>query len=168
MKPASGDLFDDGGPGETPEGRGAGLPVPLAERFRPRDLAEVVGPPELFGPGSFLGRAIAADRVPSLILWGPPGSGKTTLARIIAAGTKARFLDFSAVNAIFWEIYDTSDSPPFRVLGADAAARQNVPCVRFDDTIVARRSNTQCLLSLCRYSSDKQYLTVLLYSIFLG
>ena len=104
MKPASGDLFDDGGPGETPEGRGAGLPVPLAERFRPRDLAEVVGPPELFGPGSFLGRAIAADRVPSLILWGPPGSGKTTLARIIAAGTKARFLDFSAVNAGVKEI----------------------------------------------------------------
>jgi putative ATPase len=107
VKPVSGDLFDDGSPGEPPErGPGDRLPVPLAERFRPRDLAEVVGPPEVFGPDSFLGKAIAADRVPSLILWGPPGSGKTTLARIIAARTKARFLDFSAVNAGVREIRD--------------------------------------------------------------
>ena len=105
MKPASGDLFDDGSrAGPAARGPGDRLPVPLAERFRPRDLDEVVGPREIFGPGSFLGKAIAADRVPSLILWGPPGSGKTTLARIIAARTKARFLDFSAVNAGVKEI----------------------------------------------------------------
>jgi putative ATPase len=104
VKPASGDLFGDGSQDEAVQGAGGRLPVPLAERFRPRDLSEVVGPPEVFGPESFLGKAIAADRVPSLILWGPPGSGKTTLARIIAARTKARFLDFSAVNAGVKEI----------------------------------------------------------------
>ena len=80
--------------------------MPLAERFRPRDLSELVGPPEVFGPDSFLGSAIAADRVPSLVLWGPPGSGKTTVARVIAATTLSRFLDFSAVNAGVREIRD--------------------------------------------------------------
>ena len=80
MKPASGDLFDDGSPvGSSGTSPREALPVPLAERFRPRDLSEVVGPADVFGPESFLGKAIAADRVPSLILWGPPGSGKTFL-----------------------------------------------------------------------------------------
>ena len=101
----AGDLFDD--EDEAPE-RGA-LPVPapdapLADRMRPRDLPEVVGPPELVGPESFLAKAIAEDRVPSLVFWGPPGSGKTTLARIIAARTKARFLAFSAVVSGIKEI----------------------------------------------------------------
>ncbi len=107
MKPASGDLFPDPGIPE-PKAReaGAGLPVPLAERFRPRDLPELLGPAGLYGPDSFLGKAVADDGVPSLILWGPPGSGKTTLARIIASRTQARFLDFSAVNAGVLEIRD--------------------------------------------------------------
>ncbi len=101
----AGGLFDD--EDEAPE-RGA-LPVPapdapLADRMRPRDLPEVVGPPELVGPESFLAKAIAEDRVPSLVFWGPPGSGKTTLARIIAARTKARFLAFSAVVSGIKEI----------------------------------------------------------------
>ena len=72
--------------------------------MRPRDLPEVAGPPDLVGESSFLARAIAADRVPSLVFWGPPGSGKTTLARIIAAKTKARFLAFSAVVSGIKEI----------------------------------------------------------------
>lgn len=93
MKPRSGDLFDDLLPVRPAAPAGA----PLAERFRPRELSEMRLPPSVAGPDSLLGRAIAADRVPSLVLWGPPGSGKTTLARIIAARTKARFLAFSAV-----------------------------------------------------------------------
>src|SRR5204863_8118925 len=71
--------------------------MPLAERVRPRALDEVLGQEHLLGAGKLLARAIAADRVPSMILWGPPGSGKTTLARVIAERTDARFVPFSAV-----------------------------------------------------------------------
>src|ERR1700748_205318 len=71
--------------------------VPLAERMRPQALAEMVGQSHLLGEGKLLARAIAADRVPSMILWGPPGAGKTTLARIVAHSTNARFVPFNAV-----------------------------------------------------------------------
>lgn len=71
--------------------------TPLAERMRPRTAADYVGQGHLFGPNKLLARAIASDRIPSMILWGPPGVGKTTLARIIASQTKARFVPFSAV-----------------------------------------------------------------------
>ena len=101
MTASPGDLFDD----ELPS-PGAEPPpdAPLAERMRPRELSEVAGPPDLVGDGSFLAQALASDRVPSLVFWGPPGSGKTTLARIIAAKTKARFLAFSAVVSGIKEI----------------------------------------------------------------
>lgn len=71
---------------------------PLAERMRPRTLEEFEGQQGVVGPGSPLHTAIVNDDVPSLMLWGPPGTGKTTLARIIATMTKARFVPFSAVG----------------------------------------------------------------------
>jgi putative ATPase len=71
--------------------------VPLAERMRPTTVAAFVGQAHLFGPNKLLARALASDRIPSMILWGPPGVGKTTLGRILAAQTKHRFVPFSAV-----------------------------------------------------------------------
>lgn len=70
---------------------------PLAERMRPRRLEDFCGQEHVLGPRAALRRAIEADQVPSLILWGPPGTGKTTLARIMAKRTGAEFVAFSAV-----------------------------------------------------------------------
>ena len=70
---------------------------PLADRMRPRTLDEFVGQDHLLGQGKVLRQAIESDHLPSMILWGPPGSGKTTLAMIIASTTGAQFLAFSAV-----------------------------------------------------------------------
>ena len=72
---------------------------PLAARVRPRDLDEYVGQPQLVGPGRVLRKAIDAGQLPSMILWGPPGTGKTTLAGIAARRAKARFVALSAVSA---------------------------------------------------------------------
>jgi putative ATPase len=99
-------LFDDQEPPEPSrtspeETKGA---APLAERIRPRTLDEVVGQEKVVGEGAFLRRAIAADRVPSLIFWGPPGTGKTTLARIIATVTSSHFVPFSAVTSGIKEV----------------------------------------------------------------
>ena len=73
--------------------------APLAERMRPRSLDDFVGQEAILGPGRLLRRAIAADRVGNLILHGPPGTGKTTLARIIAGSTRAHFSSLNAVLA---------------------------------------------------------------------
>ncbi|HEX3770991.1 MAG TPA: replication-associated recombination protein A [Polyangiaceae bacterium] len=71
--------------------------APLADRMRPQTLADLVGQKHVLGPHSLLAQAIAGDRVRSMILWGPPGSGKTTLARVIAGATRSHFVPFSAV-----------------------------------------------------------------------
>src|SRR4051794_2372684 len=78
--------------------------APLAERMRPRTFDEFVGQEELLGARRPLRTAIERDLLQSLILWGPPGTGKTTLARIIAETTKAKFVSFSAVLAGIKEI----------------------------------------------------------------
>src|SRR5204862_6099342 len=85
-------LFDD------PSKPSAEL-TPLAARMRPRTLDESLGQEHLLAPGRALRRALEADRVPSMLLWGPPGSGKTTLAEVIARLTHSRFVAMSAVTA---------------------------------------------------------------------
>ena len=72
---------------------------PLAERMRPKALEELVGQEHLTGPGRLLRRAVEGGALPSLILWGPPGTGKTTLARLLAGATEAAFVQMSAVAA---------------------------------------------------------------------
>src|SRR5438105_6613812 len=96
---STGSLFDDAPfpPTLPPD-------APLAERLRPKTIDEVVGLEDVLGEGRFLRNAIASDRIPSMILWGPPGSGKTTLARIIAGTTKARFVPFSATTSSIKDI----------------------------------------------------------------
>ena len=78
--------------------------LPLAARLRPRTLDEFVGQKHLLGEGKVLRRIIESDKVGSMIFWGPPGVGKTTLARIIANRTRAKFIDFSAVTSGIKEI----------------------------------------------------------------
>ena len=77
---------------------------PLAARLRPQTLEEYVGQSHLLGPGKVLRRLIESDQISSMIFWGPPGVGKTTLARIIANRTRAEFIDFSAVTSGIKEI----------------------------------------------------------------
>lgn len=77
---------------------------PLAARLRPDTLEEYVGQKHLLNKDGILYRLIENDKVPSMIFWGPPGVGKTTLARIIAHKTEARFIDFSAVTSGIKEI----------------------------------------------------------------
>ncbi len=90
----------------APETKPDGLKAPLAERMRPRAFEDFVGQDEIAGPERPLRRAIESDRLSSVIFWGPPGSGKTTLARLIAGHTKAHFVSFSAVTGGIPELRD--------------------------------------------------------------
>ncbi|MEZ4651934.1 MAG: AAA family ATPase, partial [Candidatus Eisenbacteria bacterium] len=74
-------LPEDPAPDAT--GAGAGESAPLADRLRPRSLDDVVGQPHLTGPEGALRAFLTAERIPSIVLWGPPGTGKTTLARLL-------------------------------------------------------------------------------------
>jgi putative ATPase len=92
-------LFDDDEPAPSVD-----TSAPLADRMRPRTLDEIVGQEALVGPGRPLRQAIERDRLQSIVLWGPPGTGKTTLARLIATLTRAHFISFSAVLSGIKEI----------------------------------------------------------------
>ncbi|OZI07492.1 AAA family ATPase [Siphonobacter sp. BAB-5385] len=83
---------------------------PLAERMRPRTLDEYIGQQHLLGPKAVLRQAIDAQRIPSMILWGPPGVGKTTLATLISQSLKVPFFSLSAINSGVKDIRDTIES----------------------------------------------------------
>jgi putative ATPase len=102
---------------QKPKAKTAGAYVPLAERVRPRDFDEFLGQDDIVAPERPLRRAIETDTVSSVILWGPPGSGKTTLAHIIAHHTKAAFIPFSAV---------VSGVPELRKLIQEAEQRRTI------------------------------------------
>ncbi|HIJ56680.1 MAG TPA: AAA family ATPase, partial [Deltaproteobacteria bacterium] len=91
MAPPSTDIFDYGAQ------QTAQASQPLAERMRPRKLEEFLGQGHAVGKGTLIRLAVEQDRVFSMILWGPPGCGKTTLARIIAGESRSHFVHFSAV-----------------------------------------------------------------------
>ena len=111
-------LFEEAGPAREP----------LASRMRPRSIDEFVGQEEVVGPGRPLRAAIANDAVPSMILWGPPGTGKTTLAEIVANATRSHFVSLSAVSAGVADL---------RAVVAEAQAHRRVgtPTVLFVDEI---------------------------------
>ncbi len=106
----------------------APLDTPLAARVRPRTLSEFCGQTHLLGPGMVLRQLIEEDRVSSMIFWGPPGVGKTTLARIIANRTKANFVNFSAVTSGIKEIREVMQQ-------AEAAQRLGERTLLFVDEI---------------------------------
>ncbi len=84
-------------------------PIPLAEKMRPKSLADIYGQKNLVGPGKIIERMIATKQPTSLILWGPPGTGKTTLARIIATQTESDFIELSAVSATKADVKKVSE-----------------------------------------------------------
>jgi putative ATPase len=99
VTPASGDLFGEAA-GTLPDAAPASTPsadAPLAERLRPRHLDKVIGQRDLLGPGKPVRVAFESGRPHSMILWGPPGVGKTTLARLMADAFDSRFVQISAV-----------------------------------------------------------------------
>ena len=102
--------------------------APLASRLRPDNLDEYVGQKHLVGKGKLLRRLIEEDQVSSMIFWGPPGVGKTTLARIIATQTKAEFVEFSAVTSGIKEVKEVMNQ-------AEANRRMGIRTLLFTDEI---------------------------------
>ena len=101
---------------------------PLASRMRPRNLEEFVGQQHLIGEGKILRKIIESDNVSSMIFWGPPGVGKTTLAKIIAAQTKSEFITFSAVTSGIKEIKEVMKD-------ADINKKMGIKTIVFVDEI---------------------------------
>src|ERR1700753_2180844 len=112
-------LFDNTPPEEMSSAiDGSGAKRPLAERMRPDRLEDYVGQEHILGPGKPLRRQIELDQLTSIILWGPPGVGKTTLASLIARVTKCEFIPFSAVLSGMKEIKAVmADAEKLRRLG---------------------------------------------------
>ena len=116
-------LFDAPELDSAPRGGGslsdsAHVAAPLAVRMRPRDLDELVGQPQLRAPGSPLRQLVEGDRALSLLLWGPPGTGKTTIASILSRQTDRRFVEVSAVSAGVKEVRAAIDAARATLVGS--------------------------------------------------
>ncbi|MDD7636230.1 MAG: AAA family ATPase, partial [Clostridiales bacterium] len=112
-------LFDD---------RTMHMSAPLASRLRPESFADFVGQEHLLGEGKMLRQLIERDQISSMIFWGPPGVGKTTLAGIIAGQTKANFINFSAVTSGIKEIKEVMQQ-------AENSRKMGIRTVLFVDEI---------------------------------
>jgi len=117
------DLFNQEGTGNVKDS------APLAERMRPQKISEYIGQQHLLGEGCLLKRAIEEDKLFSIIFWGPPGSGKTTLARILAVETKSKFISFSAVLSGVKEIRAVIDE------ARELLERKKIKMILFVDEI---------------------------------
>ncbi len=102
--------------------------TPLAERMRPRHLDDIIGQPQLTGEGSLLRKAIAQGRIPSMIFWGPPGTGKTSLANVLSQSLQLPFFSLSAINAgvkDIREVIERAKMEPGAILFIDEIHRFN-------------------------------------------
>src|SRR3972149_5522711 len=118
-------LFEKAKTGQPPDKSG----VPLADRMRPHTLEEFVGQEDLVGKGKILREIIENDRLYSIIFWGPPGSGKTTLAKIIAERTRSRFISFSAVTSGIKQIKEIMEVAKYN------KKKHNIKTILFIDEI---------------------------------